>query len=181
MRMSALVERLKGLGNLAVLAGIILIAVEIRQASRLVEAQLASDEAALWVEIDNSRQGENLADALAKAIEHPEDLTLAEMLEVDGYLYTFVGQLWRRGQLYELGIGDSMETVVGSWVPEYFGNEFARAWWAESKFKFGDAFVEIVERGIQDISATQDLEFFGRIKSRLASEPPAEETPADSP
>jgi len=175
--MSALVERLKGLGNLAVLAGIILIAVEIRQASRLVEAQLASDEAALWVEIDAPKQGENLADALAKAIEHPEDLTLAEMLEMDGYLYTFVGQLWRRGQLYELGIGDSMETVVRSWVPEYFGNEFAQAWWAERKLEFfGSDFIEIVEQGIQDISPTQDRELYGRIKSRLASE-----TPADSP
>ena len=40
------------LGNLAVLGGIILVAVEIRQNSRLVEAQMESDDNAAWVAID---------------------------------------------------------------------------------------------------------------------------------
>jgi hypothetical protein len=168
--MSKLVERLKGLGNLAVLAGIILIAVEINQNSKLVEAQLASDDAAAWVAIDASKQGENFADVLAKAIERPEDLTLAEMLEMDGYLFTYLDQLWRQEDLSTLGLSTELEPLVQASIDEFFGNEFAQAWWVESKFKFeGDdsELFEIVDREIQNLSPTQDLEYFGRIKSRI--------------
>jgi len=168
--MSKLVERVKGLGNVAVLAGIILIAVEINQNSRLVEVQLESDQAAAWIEIDASKQGERFAEVLAKAIERPEDLTLAEMLEMDGYLYTYLDQLWREETLYRLGLSDELEVLVRGTIRDFFGNEFAQAWWVETRFKFEDdnsEVYEFVDRAIQNLSPTQDLELFGRIKSRI--------------
>jgi len=131
---------------------------------------LASDDAAAWVAIDASKQGESFAEVLAKAIEHPEDLTLAEMLEMDGYLFTYLDQLWRQEDLFALGLSTELEPLVQVSIDEFFGNEFAQAWWFESKFKFeGDdsELFEIVDREIQNLSPTQDLEYFGRIKSRI--------------
>ena len=104
---------------------------------------------------------------LAKAIENPANLTLAEMLEMDGYLFTYIDQLQRRGALYELGLGTDVGGLVRGSIEEFFGNEFAQAWWEESKFRFDDEFIEIVEREMQNVSPNQDVEFFGRIASRL--------------
>ncbi len=167
MQTEKVVRATKALGNLAVLVGIILIAVEISQNSNLVEAQLASDSQAAWVAIDASKQGESFAEVLAKAIERPEDLTLAEMLAMDGYLLTYLDQLWRRDALHALGLGVALDESVRGSIQDFFGNEFAQAWWVETKFKFEDDFVEIIDREMLNVSPNQDVEYFGRLKSRI--------------
>jgi hypothetical protein len=156
------------LGVLAVVGGMVMVAVELYQNSKLVEAQLASDEYAAWVEIDASKQGESFAEVLAKAIERPEDLTLAEMVELDGYLYTYLDLPWRRKALHSLGIGEAVPEEVAGTIDDYFGNRFARAWWEETKFKYREEMIEIIEREMQNVSPDQHLEFFGRIGSRLS-------------
>ena len=169
MNSSRLNSTLTHLGNLGVLAGIILVAVQINQNSALVEAQLESDEAAAWVEIDASKQGENFGDVLAKAIERPEDLTLSEMVALDGYLYSYLDQLWRREQLYGIGLGNDLEDEIRGSIRDFFGNRFAQAWWAETKFKFGADFIQTFERVLREVSPDQDAEFFDRIEARLTS------------
>jgi len=164
---SRLNSTLTHLGNLGVLAGIVLVAVQINQNSALVEAQLESDEAAAWVEIDASKQGENFSDVLAKAIERPEDLTLSEMVALDGYLYSYLDQLWRREQLYAIGLGNDLEDEIRDSIRDFFGNRFAQAWWAETKFKFGSDFIQTFERVLSEVSPDQDAEFFDRIEARL--------------
>ena len=155
-------------GAAAVVLTLIYLSRQLRQNSRLVEAQLASEDNAAWVAIDASKQSENFAEVLAKAIENPADLTLAEMLEMDGYLFTYMDQLSRGRALYELGLGNETGVVVRGSIREFFGNEFAQAWWEESKFRFGEVFIEIVEREMRNVSPSQDLEFLERIRSRLS-------------
>jgi hypothetical protein len=168
MDRSKLGSALTHLGNLAVLAGIVLVAIEINQNSVLVEAQLESELYAAWVDIDASKQSEAFAEVLAKAIEQPEQLTLAEMVELDGYLYSYFDLLWRREQLHSFGIGDDLETEIRGNIRDYFGNPFAHAWWEETKFKYGPEFVATFERVLSEISPEQDAQFFGRIEERLA-------------
>lgn len=155
------------LAALGVIASMVFVGVEIQQNTRLVEAQLESDEYSGWVAIDASKQGEAFSEVLAKAIERPEDLTLPEMLELDGYLYTYFDLLWRRQNLHQMGLGHSLEVELTQTVYDYLGNRFARAWWEETKFKFEPSFIDAVEAAMPSVSADQDEEFFGRIATRL--------------
>jgi len=169
MDLKKMAEILKPIGNLAVVAGIVLVVLELNQNSKLVEAQLESDEFASWLAVDASKQSETFGEVLAKSIERPEELTLGEMVELDGYLYTYLDLLWRRETLHTLGIGSDLEVQARTSMTYYFGNRFAQAWWAESKFRFEDEFVTTIDRLMPEVSADQDIEFFGRIRTRLSA------------
>ncbi len=161
-------EWLQVVGSFGVLAGLILVAFQIQQNTTLVRAELDSNASDAWIAIDASKQSEDFARVLAKAIESPRDLTVAEMVELDGYLFTYVDQLVRDRDLYLLGVFDAPpEVLINNSLHDYFGNEFARSWWEETKWKFGSAIVGIIDREMESISATQDIEYFGRIRARL--------------
>ena len=49
-----------------------------------------------------------------------------------------------------------------------FGNRFAQAWWAETKFKFEDDFVATIDLIMPEVDSNQDADFFGRIRTRIA-------------
>lgn len=157
-------------GALAVIAGLVFVGVEIRQNTRLVEAQLESDEHSDWVVVDGSKQSEQFAEVLAKSIERPRELTLAEMVELDGYLYTYLDLLWRRSVLHEMGLGQDLDAEAMTTAQDYFGNEFARAWWEETKFKYDPDFIDSVERAMAEVSPSQDLDFYRRIAARVAGD-----------
>ncbi len=168
MQASRIKEWLQVVGGFGVLAGLILVALQIQQNTVLVRAELLSNAWDAWVEIDASKQGENFAGVLGKAIESPRDLTIAEMIELDGYLYTYVDQLGREREMYQLGVfADPPEALVRVSIHDYFGNEFSRSWWAETKWKFNSEIVELIDREMVSISANQDIEYFGRIRARL--------------
>jgi len=63
--------------------------------------------------VDGTRQSEEFAKVLAKSIENPQDLTLAEFFELDAY--------------YQ-GVLDQLEDIFSNNAEIYFGNAFAKAW-----------------------------------------------------
>ena len=169
MQANRIKEWLQIVGSFGVLAGLILVALQIQQNTVLVRAELTSSMWDAWIGIDASKQSENFAGVLAKAIESPQDLTMAEMIELDGYLFTYIDQLGREREMYLSGIFDEPpEVLVRISIHDYFGNEFARSWWEETKWKFLPDIVEIIDREMESISANQDIEYFGRIRARLS-------------
>ena len=169
MQASRIKEWLQVVGGFGVLAGLILVALQIQQNTVLVRAELLSNAWDAWVEIDASKQGENFAGVLGKAIESPRDLTIAEMVELDGYLYTYLDQLGREHEMYDLGVfDDPWQGLIPISIHGYFGNQFAQSWWAETKWKFHPEIVEVIDREMESISTNQDIEYVGRIRARLS-------------
>jgi len=160
---------LQAIGGFGVLAGLLLVAYQIKQNTDLVHAQLNSDAWNEWIAIDASKQGGDFATTLAKSIESPESLTMAEVLELDGYLFTYVDQLSRDRELYELGVFDApLHILVAESAHDYFGNKFARVWWEETKWKFRSDVVAAIDKEIPSILINQDIEYFRRIKQKVA-------------
>jgi len=163
-------EWLQVISSFGVLAGLILVALQIQQSTTLVRAELRSSAADAWINIDASKQSEGFAGVLAKSIVKPQELTVAEILELDGYLFTYIDQLGRDRDLYDAGIfDDPPELLVRGSLYDYFGNEFARAWWAETKWKFDSDIVEVIDDEMKDISESQDVEYIERIRARLSN------------
>ena len=116
--------------NLGILAGLILVGFQLEQNSHLTRASLNSNHMDAWMAIDRSLQSENFADTLANAINEPERLTDAEVLEMQGYLRANLDQWLRDFRLYKFDVfKTSPELVVESDIKSVFGNRFAVAWW----------------------------------------------------
>ena len=114
---------------LALIGGLILVAAQIKQSTDITRVQLATSVNQNWRTVDGTRQSEEFARVLAKSIEKPQDLTLAEFLELDAYYLGVVDQFGALALHLDSGYRDTdLETVYANNALLYFGNPFARAW-----------------------------------------------------
>lgn len=141
-------------GVISVVAGLLLVAYQINQATRIASAQARAEYSAGWRSVDSTRQSDNFAEVLAKSIFHPDELTPSEILELDAYYIGILDQIESAKANWEAGIRSShWQVTVDFVVPTYFGNEFARSWWNLSKEEYakgeGRQFVATIDAAIK--------------------------------
>lgn len=119
--------------NIGLIAGLILVGLQLKQNSDLLKTQLLYEESGRFISSEQAMYGEEPARTWAKSIETPRDLTLEEIRIIDAYLYTMV-EHWRATQmLAEEGLldeRDEWQFRVKNEAQYFFGNEYARAWWS---------------------------------------------------
>ncbi len=115
---------------LALIGGLALVAAQIKQSTDITRVhQLATSVNQNWRTVDGTRQSEEFARVLAKSIEQPQDLTLAEFLELDAYYLGVVDQFGALALHLDSGYRETdLETAYANNALLYFGNPFARAW-----------------------------------------------------
>ena len=114
---------------LALIGGLALVAAQIKQSTDITRIQLATSVTQNWRTVDATRQSEEFARVLAKSIEQPQDLTLAEFLELDAYYLGVMDQFAALALHLESGYRESnLENTLANNAQLYFGNSFARAW-----------------------------------------------------
>jgi hypothetical protein len=132
-------------GVISVVAGLLLVAYQINQATNIASAQARADFSAGWRSLDSTRQSENFADVLAKSIYSRSELTPGEILELDAYYVGIVDQLLTAKANWEAGVRSSNWQVTVDFVaPAYFGSEFSRDWWNLSKEGYAKSDGELV-------------------------------------
>ncbi len=98
--------------NLGVLAGIILLAYEVNQATLTTRAEMISGHQDRWVTIDLSWQDREFAATWAKAMEDPEELTVTDMIQLNGFMWSYFDHIGTNRVLWELGVfDDRVETI----------------------------------------------------------------------
>ena len=114
---------------LALVGGLALVAAQIKQSTDITRIQLATSVTQNWRTVDATRQSEEFARVLAKSIEQPQDLTLAEFLELDAYYLGVLDQFASLALHRESGYREStLEDTIANNAQLYFGNAFAQAW-----------------------------------------------------
>lgn len=115
--------------NVGVVVGLMLVAYQINQDSDLTKAQLFSDATTSMNQFNQALMGDNPSEIVAKSIETPHELTLAEMQIMDAYLISAINEIRRLDILRRSGLDveGSMEGIHAY----YFGNNYARAWFQE--------------------------------------------------
>jgi hypothetical protein len=88
--------------NVGVLIGIILVVLEIRQATITTNAEMVSNHQNRWVEISLSMQNAEFAEAWAKAMQDHDELSVSEMIQVSGFLWAFIDQLHSNQRLWRV-------------------------------------------------------------------------------
>ncbi len=124
--------------NIGILAGLVLVALQMQQSLDLARIQLEKQEAEAYTATEMDIAGENFAQVWQKSIEQPQDLTLAEMRVMEAGLWGHGIVRWVNSyRLYELGLLDDEEwkIAVSADVPFALGNSYGRAWWEVLKNK----------------------------------------------
>ena len=156
--------------NVGILAGLILVAVQIQQNSQLVRMQLVNEGNLSSNEIWVSATGEKPLEAIAKSIENPEELTFAEFLVVDLYLFSNMNLLYRSYELAREGIFDAADwqSSVEALAPYFIANKFGRIWWREeASLFFSPEFSAFVDKQLEDEAVMDSQAYWLRIREQL--------------
>jgi len=158
--------------NLGVLAGISLLAYEINQATLTTRAEMISNYQDRWVTIDLSWQDREFAATWAKAMENPMDLTLTEMIQLNGFMWSYFDHIGTNRVLWELGVFDdrveTIEEIISDNAYMFFGNRFSRAWLEENRKNLHPRTMEIVDQVLSNVTAEDTLNSYNRIKMLIS-------------
>ena len=142
--------------NLGLIAGLVLVGMQLKQNSDLLKTQLLYEESGRFISSEHALYGEEAAKIWAKSIENPRELTLQEIRVIDSYLYSAVEQ-WRATHMLAqqrlLDDEDEWQLRVRDEAPYFLGNEYGRAWWTvyreETKIVLPDL-VELVDEVLEE-------------------------------
>ena len=130
MDMDKLNQWLLVASHLGIIAGLILVGVQINQDNELTRIQIFSDTTASRIQMHEALMGDNPAPIVMKSLTHPEELSLEELRIMDAYLLSAVNEARLRLVLAQNGLRvDSTEEE--NLLLFYFGNRFAQEWWKQ--------------------------------------------------
>lgn len=169
--------------NIGIVAGLLLVGIQLKQNSDLLKTQLLYEESNRAIEMETQVIGENAARVWAKSLTEPQNLTLEEQRIMEALLWIYAEHLRATRLLATLGLLDDDEWRLRVRADSgfFYGNRYAAAWW--KNYKAGNEVVpqdliDAVDARLADVSVDNTLEYFGRQLEYLDLTP-ADESPAD--
>ncbi len=104
MNMDKANQWLMVISHLGILAGLVLVGVQIKQDNDLTRVQIFSETTSSRIQMHESLMGDNPAPIVVKSLTNPEALTLEEIRVMDSYLITAVNEARRRIVLESEGL-----------------------------------------------------------------------------
>ena len=156
LELSLNLERFGGwlavLANVGVIAGLVLLAVELRQNSQVVRAEAVASLLAGQSSAETAFMGDDTAAAMATALVSPADLTDEEILQMWAYLNTAVISAEQTYSMYSLGLAtqedrQSAAKKAADWISFPFG----RIWWGEMKTNFPKSLASDIDAALLDL------------------------------
>ncbi len=175
MRKRNWIDGLETFTSVSILAGLILVAYEIRQNNDFAEADAVRALTVGWQQISASVYETDIASIHIKSIEDPQNLTSAEILKMSAWLSVIVYQyslefsMDYRNLGYDYGdVPNGTEQSLVGGFDYYFGNRFARFWYLENKLWMESGIVEIMDREYEARPIQSGASYVERMKSRLS-------------
>ncbi len=170
MNLDQLNRWLTPLANVALLAGLILVAYELNQNRSLARMELVNEGNVVQNQIWANLMGELPGDVIARAIECPEEMTYSDFMAMDAFLFTSMNTLYRNYELAEEGIftAEEWRKSVETYASWFLGNPFGRAWWIEeARGFFPSDFANHVDEQISSAEGRDSYAYWLKVRSRL--------------
>ena len=132
MEKSRLVTWIEIATGISVFVGLLLVAMELRQSNEHASAQSVLEFYNDWTEIYQYESQYQIELLIGKAIEHPDELTDAELYRLDEYYTLVMSAFMVRELMEELGLNPVRRVTeqAQSIVDEFFHYPVSRAWYA---------------------------------------------------
>ena len=152
--------------NIGILAGLVLVGVQINQNSELLRYQMLFQERHTSIEAEQMLLGENPALVIEKSLTDPLNLTVAEMRIMESINWAYFEKVRRQYELREL-LGNEWKQSVAS-APFMYGSPFGRAWWADVRGPWGNnEYGKAIDDALDKSSVTRNVDHFDRIRDSL--------------
>lgn len=174
MKFSAINEYLQTFATLGAIVGLLTVAYEIQQSNRVAVSENAAGNWSQWISTSTALMESNIAVTLAKAMTSPEELTLAEKIDLDLYLQNWV-YLYSHNMDSSLVLGLKFEFApnfqeeISKGAPSVFGSSWSRAWLVENKYWIDPRIFEAIERGLEGAPVGSELDYYNRIDALAAT------------
>ena len=155
--------------NIAVLVGIVFLAVEIRQNSEHLALQLEFQAAQKIFENNRDLQESNKALVFSKALTQPSELSLDEGLIAASIVLNLVNEWEDRYFIYESGLISDAEWKrhVSENIAWTLGSPFAKLVFRQNKSAFEPKFAEYVDGLLIDVPDNATIEWWNDMQTAL--------------
>lgn len=174
MRKLRWIDGLQFIASLGVLAGLILVAYEIRQNSDLAEADSVRAMLVGWQQIAYSEYATDIVNVHVKSVEDPESLTAAEIGKLSAWLTVVMNQYELTFSMDQRNLGYNYGDAINGPEEEllagydyYFGSRFGRSWYLENRGWLSSEVIEIMDREMEARPVQSGVSYVERIRSRL--------------
>ena len=120
-------------GFVAIVASLVFVGIQLRQDQVIARSELTSDSFQLMIELDQNLIDPGFANTFAKMLDRSEDLSTAEMVQIDSLLGTVRSLYQRECYLEARGVFVECEQIVRLTMEKYFGNWYGQSWWRLNK------------------------------------------------
>ena len=169
-RMERLQHWLAIAANLGVLGGLVLVALQMSQNTELARKTYVSEGNVIQNQIWAAMTGPSTLDLIAKSVASPDELTHAEFLAVDAYLFPSVNMIYRDYRLAQEGLYTEAEwkSSVDLFVQWYLANPFGNAWWQEvARDFFPPEFSGYVDQRLGATPARDHHSYYEAVRARV--------------
>jgi len=138
--------------NIGVIAGLVLVAVQINQNTQITKAQIANDYYLADMNLELAMMGDDPAISWTKAVYTPNEMNTKDAAILDRYFNYGLVQIQRLEEMYELGLAHEDWQDRINYLSWHLGNEVGRRWWAHVK----DGYPEDFRQRVDEILARRD-------------------------
>ena len=167
MNTSKLNDWMQILTSLAVLAGLVLVAYEIRQNTEIAMAEASQGNYSGWTQVSWAELETDIGDIYVKSIEHPENLSSADIFKLSAWYSLIISQFDLDDSMAELGMPGDYAGMSEWDVESYFSSKFSRVWFEENKSWLRAENAKKITRFIGTTPVSTEWDYAERIKAKL--------------
>ena len=152
----------------AIIIGLALVVLEIRENNAIAEDDALSEFWTNWIALSTPEYSSDIGSAYIKSINDPASLSDEEMFRLGSWLTAVMstyGQLFLMHQ--EGRVSDDYRSELADEVEYYFGNNYGRAWYAENKDWLLPEMVEVIDEQLKNNPDLNSADYFSRMREQL--------------
>jgi hypothetical protein len=150
MATSKLNEWLQVLAALGVIAGLVLVAYELKQNTSVAQAEHSRETYLAWLEIAAIEMEGDLGSVVIKSYEEPDQLTSEDLYDLNAWLISIMSVYAYGNDASELGISVQFSVINEEYAQYLFGSRYARQWFDRNRSWLGPENEEVISRVIQN-------------------------------
>ncbi len=132
--------------NVGVIAGLVLVAIQINQNTQITKVQIANDYFLADMALELAMMGEEPAVSWNKAVYTPDDLTTVDAVILDRYFNYGLVQVLRLQEMDKMGMAPQGWEERVDYLGWHLGNEVGRRWWEQVKNDYSEDFRAKVDK-----------------------------------
>ena len=156
--------------NIGVIAGLVLVAVQINQNTQITKAQIANDYYLADMDLELAMMGDDPAISWTKAVYTPNEMNTKDAAILDRYFNYGLVQIQRLQEMDELGLAHEDWQDRVNYLSWHLGNEVGRRRWAQVKDSYPEEFTQRVDEILARRDHKSNQEMLDALMPQIVSE-----------